>query len=379
MLRRTQQTKLRMERLEQKTMLAGDVSVVVNGDGDLVITGDAEENSLALESGVNPGEFLIIDRSAAGSTINGADKSDNGDETFLFEGVTGDVLVSLNGANDTFRVLNANLPGKLVVDGGEGDDALFLGLAESSPGTQYTPVEFADDVKFVGGAGSDVMQMRDFTIGDDLVFSGGVGFDTFAMEQNIPLSTGSSVADDAYIMGDEDVDVLIVGSVAIGDDLRVSGNDGDDQVTVADATVGSSTLVSLGDGFDQLQAFGVDAGHSMSVVGTGSNSITLVDVSSSHFLTVLTTSGDDSIIMDLVETSSALVATQSGMDNVTINSSIFDYLYVLLGSGDDSLTINGVTVDRWAVFSGGSGEDTLVDPETSDINFELAYSFENEV
>lgn len=230
------------------------------------------------------------------------------------------------------------------------------------------------NLRVEAGPDGGTFQLVSMTVDGDFIFKGGDGDDILFTEAG---DSGNVIGDDAYLMGGDGNDELGLEEVEIGDKLRIQGGKGDDAVFVVATTVGRSTLVTLGGGENGAEIEAVDAGRSLIVVGGGTNSIDLTSVTASHFITILTSSGDDSVIMEDVTTHTALVSTKAGMDEVGIANSAFDYLFVLLGDGDDTLTLEGVTVDRWALFHGGSGEDTLVDAGDNDINFELDFSFED--
>jgi hypothetical protein len=370
MSQRTYQKKLRVEQLEAKTLLAGDVSVSVLG-GNLFIIGDEMDNVLELQrEGAIAGDFKIEER--GGGTING------GGNELIVNGVTGDVYVSLKGGSDTFRAIDADLPDDLFVWGGEGDDTLILGIPENDLLQIPLPITVADDVIFKGGDGADTLEMRDFTIGSDLVFSGDHGDDVVVMQPDLPLSSGSTIGNDAILDTGSGLDEVGIEAVTINDDLVISTGNDDDVVSVLEGTtVVDSTTVSLGLGTNILAMEAVDAGESLVVYGGGTNFITLAAVQVSEFLKVCTSSGGDEIMLIEVTAPTAIISTDGGADSLAIIDSAFECLFVSLGSGNDSLTIEGELTDIGiALLFGGSGEDELVIDENSMIDLELAFSFE---
>src|SRR5262245_5328671 len=79
--------KLHFESLEGRALLAGNVTAAVTG-GDLIITGDAEANSIVIVHGRGAGEYLV--KGVDGTTINGAGSS------FRATGVTANVSIALD-------------------------------------------------------------------------------------------------------------------------------------------------------------------------------------------------------------------------------------------------------------------------------------------
>ena len=116
-----------VERFESRTLLAGVVSMEINGEGNLVITGDDSGN-----------EFLVTQ---AGDTFTISDPEDfdfdTGGETLFDVGggpvsgpvsVTGtvnDVFISVGGANDFVTLVELNV-GNIEVNGGTGHNEFLL-------------------------------------------------------------------------------------------------------------------------------------------------------------------------------------------------------------------------------------------------------------
>ncbi len=108
-LARPARRSLRLETLEDRQVLSGMVSAVVQ-DGNLTITGNAAPNEIAIYAGDNPGEILI-----AGATTTGDASGNtvvNGSHApVLLTGVTGNIAVNLAGGDDRVVVTNVNLAG----------------------------------------------------------------------------------------------------------------------------------------------------------------------------------------------------------------------------------------------------------------------------
>ena len=65
-----------MESLESRQMMAGDVQVNVNSSGDLMITGDTQDNNIQIiqsmqQGAVIPGQFFVRGAPNTHTTING--------------------------------------------------------------------------------------------------------------------------------------------------------------------------------------------------------------------------------------------------------------------------------------------------------------------
>ena len=106
---------LGLERLERRLLLSGNVTVEVV-DGNLVITGDDQDNSIDIDqAGLPEGQFRIL-RGDLDTTINGIP----GPVTAF--NVTKDVKIRMGDGNDEVDIVDVSVPRHLVFDGAEGDN-----------------------------------------------------------------------------------------------------------------------------------------------------------------------------------------------------------------------------------------------------------------
>jgi len=125
---------LRTERLEDRDLLAGDVSVVKSGT-TLRITGTNAANDVVVVGDAVPGTYHVfgIDADASGddTTINGT-LHDFTEGAADFSGIR-NIVVNLRGGDDVFfltNVPNSADPSRLnnvTIDMGAGDDVVGLG------------------------------------------------------------------------------------------------------------------------------------------------------------------------------------------------------------------------------------------------------------
>lgn len=376
MIHNRMEKRLRFESLEQKQLLAADLSVAVIG-GDLVITGDAEPNSFILSSGDVLNEQFRIENRIFGDTING-----QFDELFI-SGVTGNVIINTGGADDVVRIFGDGpgplaFPGDLRINLGDGEDQLFLGHAQFNFDFQL-PLAIGDDLIIEGGAGDDSFELTALQVTDDFNIIDTQGSNALNMLPGFFFAfddESTTVGDDFTVIMGSGNDEIGIDQAVVGDNLFVVANGGDDAVFVVNSEVHGSTFVNLGSGSNEMQAELLDAGHALTVVGTGTNNIFLNEVTSSSLIAIVTTNGNDVVNIFNSSTGLAFISTGGGADELAIIDSAFEALAIQLGNGDDSLTLGGVDVSEWALLSGGRGSDTLVDLGGNDINWELDFGFE---
>ena len=99
---------LRFEHLEDKALLAGDVTVAVV-HGALVITGDELGNQIAISSSQEPGEYLI--QGLDGTLLHLAEEDGAGESELLVTGVRHGIHVDLGEGDDSVSLNNARVRG----------------------------------------------------------------------------------------------------------------------------------------------------------------------------------------------------------------------------------------------------------------------------
>lgn len=388
MLGKSFQKCLRMERLEEKVPLAGDVTVAVV-NGDLLITGDVQANSLIVEEGSPDGhQYRIIGRDL--TTVNGGLPN----EWYFVDGVTRDVIVNLGDDADTFRAYGT--PGvsgfekpfavgrDLRINTGAGEDRISLGVTEAEEITSVfsfsqSPVSVGRDLIINSGADADNFLFSATVVSRNLTISDSGGdthlevFPTFlypqfpfpmAVDGNVTVTTGGGS------------DFIALDEITIGGNVTYGLGGGDDVGIIQNFSAGGSVLVNLGSGLNLAQISSAPIGGGVLVTGTGVNDVQLdlLDVASA--IVVTTNSGDDLIYILNSTAGSAVITSGGGADYVQFTDAAFDLLMVSLGSGSDTLNLDGVQATL-AVLLGGGGTDTL--QEAADNQFLLALDLGFEV
>lgn len=218
----------RVEHLESRSLLAGNVVASLNGS-HLTITGDTADN--AVEIAVNGNEVQV--RGLNSTTING------GTAVFVAaantDTLTGNVLINLGNGNDSaVFARNVKLNGLVSVLGGNGNDSL-----------SSTGATFNRNVAFLGGPGTDTFSLQDSTTNGALLIYGEAGSDLISltdMTVNGPVIIKGHAGDDGVSFNN----VSGTGSIGIETGL------GEDDVTVRNSTLGGTLVVKTRQGQDAV-------------------------------------------------------------------------------------------------------------------------------
>jgi hypothetical protein len=369
-----------IERLEERTLLTGNVLASVVANGNLLILGDSKANQIGIQSTV--GGALQI------SSLDGTTKINGSTSPFTANGVTGNVFIFLGQGNDVIQLggpsLTTNLPHNLLIVGGNGNDT--VDIANASIG---------GSVAIFGGGGSDTVAVGSaatataVTVGGNLLIDGGLGNSTLAVFDanvtgNLTL-VGNGTSDHIQVGYDEGLG--IIGDESDTGHVNVGGN-----LTITDLDCafgwpfagfgGLETLASAADpssfGFSGCFSLGGGPGlNSFSNVcspgffglfscflscnsgdGTrGGDHVAIADADVTGNLSIQTGSGSDEILVGAAHTpatdSTPLVGLVFGPVNVGEN------LNISSGSGNDTALLVEVSVTGNTLIKGGTGTDDI--------------------
>jgi hypothetical protein len=125
-----------IEALEAKQLLAGDVLVSVVG-GNLIVTGDEMDNEISIQSGAEPGQYIVHGRQdtnvtlskdcPAGSEHGQEDQDTDAENVVVVNGVRRGARIRMADGDDTVLIQNARFAGNVSVNMGEGHDSVIVG------------------------------------------------------------------------------------------------------------------------------------------------------------------------------------------------------------------------------------------------------------
>jgi hypothetical protein len=313
---RTPRPRLGVERLDERIVPAGNVTAVFQ-NGQLILTGDGEDNSIELRNGF---DFRVA--GLDGTTINGAAGFDD------FSGVK-DVIINLKGGEDT-----------VSLEGGGGGTAAVI----------------SRDLIFTGGGGADTLtSVAGAVIGRDLIFQGGGGTSSATLDDLI-------VGRQAVFTGNANVLVQSMNGTTVHGVLRVNS------VATASVTLDGGVLGRLNvvaDGLADVDMTSVLVGGNARIRGGSGNDVIEMSLGCDVLgnLTIYTRAGNDSVEPDAEVGGNATILLGTGANEVLdiFNMTVYgDLTIVSEGSGTDDWTLEGLEVLGRTTLTSGGGADTVV-------------------
>jgi hypothetical protein len=174
------------ESLEDRQMLAGDVTAKISG-GKLVIKGDSLANGITIAAGSTAGTVVVTGVTAGGSatTVN------SGTTAVTLSGFTGGLKLDMKGGDDSVTITGLTVTGDAKLEGGRGNDtfdvsgstfhgALTTNLGDGNDTLTFDSTTVSGKAKFKGRSGNDDATITDSTF-SKLSVSLGRGDDKLTM------------------------------------------------------------------------------------------------------------------------------------------------------------------------------------------------------
>jgi hypothetical protein len=409
--------RLSIESLEAKNLLAGDVVASIIG-GDLVLVGDAQDNSFRVQRDAgNLGTGNVKVTGTLGTTINGSASS-----TFSF---TNDLRLDFvaGGTNRAFigepllLFGSLELPGSVVIQGGAGNEGVsvsattlagdvelldaaggasaYIEITESTISgdvrqtstAEYSSLSVGTRASIAGSvvqratgaaAQESYLTLQDSTIGGDAEHRSTAATVSYTfvrgMEVGGDFGIYSSTGNDVVDMG---TSLTTVGNT-VGGDLRVHSGAGDDTHKIFDMAVGDDVVYRGGEGNDLWQ-FGA-AGKSSSIGddfygsgGQGNDTILLESVAVGDKLRIGGGQGDDlASLADVTVGRSALVTLGDGINTASLTSVDAGRSLTVLGRGQNTIDLAGVTASHCITVITARGDDVVSVSDTSTYSMMIA-------
>lgn len=376
---------LRHETLESRRLLAGDVTVAVNASGDIMVTGDGQDNIITITESLTG---ISIAGTATNIVFNGETASIQEIPTSGTGNVDRDLILQMGGGDDNVEVNLVHVGRTLKASLNSGSDELSL---SDSTVTNHLRLNGGSDEDFVeisasnvsgsvtfnGNSGNDELQASGLDVYSNFTFNGGDGDDNLAttaldMHGNTATAIGSYGEDSMVVdasnatidcQGDDGADVITLTGSSLAS-VNIDGGSGPDSVTVDNADVVGNLDVHLR-ATDDLST---DTARVISSLITGNLALRgaagtqIVSVEQltmiSGSLTIALGGGAD---VANVESSSVngrtTINTGSGADNVSLLDGAFNLQVDILLGGANDLFFTGASdlFDSFLNVEGGNG------------------------
>jgi hypothetical protein len=340
----------RCEALEPRLLLttgAGDVTAALVG-GNLYITGDDLGNYINVKSG-GAGNLVTVD--GTGTTVNGS----SADWTTP-TGVTGNIIIRMNGGNDTLLVQNFTAPKTLTADMGEGQNTLTA-----------TNMEWKGLATLQSGDGLDTFTLNQITADNNVSILGGGGGSTLTLNAG-EFARNLSVTNDS---GGQ-MDIFAATDTVIHGNLSVNNGDGGStfgfSVNTGTAAIDGNVSIVDGEGSDYVNFGGAILGRNLSCdlgLGSGDHGLTLGGTTVARSVTYHSLDGmgfvnvADSTVGGTLRVNSLRSQEFLGIDT---DSTVHGKVKMTTYAGTNSLQISGGTVDgNVSVTSASQGDIDISD------------------
>jgi hypothetical protein len=330
--------KLQVERLEERSMMAGNVTAVVSA-GYLVLTGDASDNGITIDYNPTTKAYTVTGTSQGGSntTINSLDTSVPANAQ-VFTTVTKGLKVNTNAGADN-----------VVFGAAASTEFSVVGTVDINTGAGNDTVTIGRNGNAAGGAAPIA---NEFEVSKSLVIKMGDGNDTVDI-------TNARIGGALVIHGD----VNQIGAPAGNDTVRFPTTftpSGGTQQNFP-VTVLKKTTVLLGGGTDVFNARNFNGRGGMLVEdSSGLLTFDLVDAVIGGEAKLLKNGGAvNDIEIDNVRAGTLRLKTGNGVDTVQIRDSVFERMYIDTSGERDFITIGNTTVRKFGLIDGGRDKARL--------------------
>jgi hypothetical protein len=283
--------RLQFESLEPRRVMAGNVTAEMI-DGDLIITGDDEANTISVAqtgSGsyvvASDGGFrrLVLANGFSVAPIHEPTRVNGDFQNVELHGVTGRIVIRAGGGDDQVTIHNVaspfTAPGDLIIDGGAGYDYIEVGeiprqnplhlLGEFDP--PIPGLAIAGDLQVDAGGDGGNIYVRPGTIGGAL-----------------QIATASGGGGNSNSIG-------IAGVTAAS--CSINGSDGTELVLIVGLSTSGPFFIAMGSGNDDVQMHSLDMDGDASIdLGAGTDRVTVMGTVRGN-LTVQGAAGSDSLIL----------------------------------------------------------------------------------
>lgn len=381
--------KLRMQGLEQRQLMAGDVAAYIQ-DGTLFIEGDDAGNIIQVEELGTAGQGRVIE----GVMISGSNTSINGRNFAGMFSTSGfgnsdqafdNIIINMNGGNDSVTFLDNGAASSSRLDG-------YIDVNLGSGSDTFTMEDW--DVDNYVAAYAQIPQLSSAYITDTKI---GEGLHTYLRNvsiEDVQVGVSNPRSWGTYLTAASDIDITglstnyfnastrdlqntqfdtnfidisqlyVVGDAEIRGDIAADHIDIDDSSITGNFNIYSHRAGNTSAARDVIEVNDLGTGGGFSIYTGNDSRGDVVTVSNSSFLRagVFTGGGDNRITMTDVNVSRDLwMSSENGADTYSLtNLDLGTDLGLYTFGGDDTVTMSNVDAQDQIFADLGTGDDFML-------------------
>jgi hypothetical protein len=350
---RQRSKKLHVESLENRCLLAGNVSVSVSGS-DLNITGDNLANTITVES-IGSDQVQVR---GFGTSVNG---SPDAIKTF---NVSGSINLHMNGGADVVRVTNLVIQDNLNVDLGPGSNELLLGQSAAGDnlrfgGTASGPLYVQDNESVVGNIHNDRVFQSNLHVQGVGTVSLGDGDDTVQLDRPSGSTANVEYGGLFQLFTGAGADSVSINGLVVDDNMVVTDGSGAANVSITNMDVHGNLTLTTANLADSISIQNTNVQNTLTINSQGGYDNLSVSAIADR-LAIYSGAGNDQVHVSSANVNVLNAALGAGADQLDLLSDTTNKIFAYGGDGDDLFLVrNTRAVD--AYFNGDAGDDTYQD------------------
>lgn len=289
-------SKLRFESLERRLVMAGDVTIDLQGSS-LIVTGDDVANQVEI---AGDGSGNIVVTGLNGETLTG--------DTSVPRSDVRSIVIRLGDGADLASLRRINIKGSITISAGRGQNTVNVG---GSPGNA---VKVGQDLSVLTGGGLDTVNV-----------------------------TSAEVGRTVRVITAQGNDNVVIQNSSIGAGLNVSLGSGVNDLALENLDVGRSLVVAAGVHVDTIALRNIDIADGVVAIATGAgNDVVELDGVDVRSLNVSTGNGADELTLTSV-TADAFYANM-GKHNDRLQGSGSTFTRAIMDGGEGTDTFLGIAL-----------------------------------
>lgn len=321
---------------------AGTVRVSVNRAGDILITGDADSNTVFAEI---TGGKLLVSGGEAGTMFLGPGKEPVSSLEVPLPAKVRSLTVNLGRGDDSLTAVirsDVNIARDVTIETGAGNDSIRVELAGGD-------VRIGQDLTVDTGNGDDQAQIllgagSELTAGRDFSFRGAAGADRLQIANNTVEAMSSGVTAAVFKSLPNNTGTALSQQIRAGRDF----------------------VVNMGAGKDAVHLLTAEAGRDVAITGgLGDDGLLLSNVRAKRHVTV--SDAEQMVVQNVTTQGSLIIRSGNGNDRFIGRELNVGRLDVDTGAGNDVMVLTGpLTIRTSGVLNGGAGANSayVANPQT---------------